>query len=118
MRTRHTRTDTGIRVPLPSACSCSHKSEIPTEDLQMRSTHQLEADFRHLKGLDGETLGQRCYGPGYGLRDGSALVLVFVEHGLVRDGEEEELEHTHVGGAHHLWQHALRDKSLETVCSN
>jgi hypothetical protein len=43
---------------------------------------------------------------------------VFVEDGLVRDGEEEELEHTHVGGAHHLWQNALRDKSLETVCSN
>jgi hypothetical protein len=96
----------------------AHKSEISTEELQMRSTHQLEADFRHLKGLDGETLGQRCNSRGYGLCAGGALVLVFVEDGLVRDGEEEELEHTHVGGAHHLWQNALRDKSLETVCSN
>ena len=118
MRTRHTHTHTGIRVPLLSACSCSHKAEISTEDLQMKSTHQLEADFRHFKGLDGETLGQRCNSRGYGLCAGAALVLGSVEHGLVRDRKEEEFEHTHVGGAHHLWQHALRDKSLEPVCSN
>jgi len=38
------------------------------------------------------------------------------KHGLVGDGEEKELEHAHVGGAHHLRQHTLGGEALETVC--
>ena len=79
--------------------------------------YQLERDLGNLQGLNGEALGERSNGGGRSLGRGAALVLSRSKHGFVRDWEEEELEHTHVRGAHHLGQNSLRGKSLEAVCT-
>lgn len=80
-------------------------------------SYQLERDLGYLQGLNGETLRKRRNGGRRSLSRGAALVLSRSKHGFVRDWEQEELEHTHVGGAHHLGQNSLRGKSLEAVCT-
>mmetsp|Transcript_19126 Transcript_19126/g.38918 ORF Transcript_19126/g.38918 Transcript_19126/m.38918 type:complete len:242 (-) Transcript_19126:13-738(-) len=76
---------------------------------------ELESNLGHLDGLDRKALWQGSNACSNGLRDSSSLGLGFAIHGFMGNGEEEELENTHVCCAKHLRHHTLRCKALEPM---
>jgi len=92
-----------------------HVQEREAEVIREMRLDSIWRSGRREADLDGKPLREGGEASRHGLGHGAPLVLRHAEHSLVRDGEEEELEHSHVGRAEHLGEDPLRHEPLEPV---
>mmetsp|Transcript_108273 Transcript_108273/g.187023 ORF Transcript_108273/g.187023 Transcript_108273/m.187023 type:complete len:276 (+) Transcript_108273:660-1487(+) len=93
--------------PGPATCVHDVLHHSRTIVVELLFLVQLQRNLGHLHGLDGEPFGQGADTGGDGFRQTISLTFGLSIHGLVRNREQEEFQHTHVSGTQHLRENPL-----------